>query len=200
MREATVPEAESGIPQRYEKRLKQALAHQIRVDLMRVVEERPSSMRELAEMFDETLSGIAAHVLELWKEGSVEVEDDDSVLLADRRVHITRVDLDDVRWQELSPDERYEATVRVLEGFIGEAMAALRSGHLISRADGHQTWIPVTVDEQGWTETMKILDRAFEEVKAVKQRCAERLEESGRPGISTIVSIMGFERGDPPVS
>lgn len=194
MRGADEAEFDNGLPQRYEKRLKNALAHEIRIDLLRVLGERPHSMRELAEMFGETLSGTAAHVLELWKEGSLEEHDDSSVPLADRRFRTTRILFDEAGWEALSRDERYEAAVRILEGMIGEAMAALRSGHLASRMDEHLTWKPLVVDERGWTETIEVLDRAFEEINAINDRCAERPQGSG-PAIPMIVGIMGFERG-----
>ena len=192
-----MPEINPGIPHRYEKRLKNALAHGIRVDMLRTLEERPSSMRELAEAFDETLSGVATHLFELWKEGSLEPDDDDSIPLADRRFRLAKVAFDDESWHAQSQDERYEGTVRILEGIIGEAMAALRSGHLSSRTDEHMTWRPVMVDEDGWAEAIEVLDRAFEEIKAIDRKCAQRRDGTESAPIPMIVSIMGFERGGP---
>ncbi|HEX9967836.1 MAG TPA: hypothetical protein VGB06_07810 [Solirubrobacterales bacterium] len=192
-----MPETDAGVPQRYETRLKNALAHEIRVDMLRILDERPSSMRELAKTFDETLGGVATHLLELWKEGSLEAADDDSIPLVDRRFRLARVFFDEESWEALSHDERYEGTIRILEGIIGEAMAALRSGHLTSRADQHVTWRPVLVDDEGWAEAIGVLDRAFEEIKAIHDKCAPRLASGESPSIPMIVSIMGFERGGP---
>jgi DNA-binding transcriptional ArsR family regulator len=188
-------EIENGIPQRYEKRLKNALAHEIRVDLLHVLEERPSTMRELSEMFDETLSAIAGHMLELWKEGSIEVDGDDAKPLADSRFRITRVLFDSSGWETLSRDERYEATVRILEGMIGEVMGALRSGSIAMRTDEHLTWTPLVVDQRGWTETIEVLNRAFDEVRAINERCAADRRRPGDGEIQMIVAMMGYERG-----
>jgi DNA-binding MarR family transcriptional regulator len=169
---------------------------EIRVDLLRVLDERPLSMRQLAERLGEQLSDLAPAVLELWKEGSIEPLDSNSdVPLADRRFRATVVIVDTAELEELSLDEQYEVTVRILEGLIGEAMAALRTGHLNARPDAHITWTPISVDEEGWREAMAILNRAFKEVQTVKLRCAERLRGTDRPATPVIISMLGFERG-----
>lgn len=191
-----MPEIHNGVPRRFEKRLKKSLGDEVRVDIMRVLDERPATIRELAEQFGERLSGIAPHVLELWNERSIDLHDDDhGVPLADRRFRTCTVIFDAEEWRALPPDEQFEATVRILEGLIGEAMVALRSGHLGARPDSHLSWMPVTVDEDGWRETTEMLERTFREANAIKARCAERLRESGDRGTSIIVSMLEFERG-----
>jgi hypothetical protein len=188
-------DADKGVPLRFEKRLKSSVADEIRVDLLRVLEERPLSLRQIAETFGEKLSGIAPHVLELWKEGSIDLQDEDSdVPLADRRFRATLVIKDTSEWEALPEEEQYEMMVRILEGLIGEAMAALRSGHMNARPDAHLTWTPLNVDEQGWREATAALDRTFKEIQTIKVRAAERLRAAEQPGTPMIASLLGFER------
>jgi hypothetical protein len=188
-------EIDSGVPWRLEKRLYSSLADELRAELRRVLDERPASLRELAEMFEETVGAIAPQVFELWKERSIDVyEDDAGMPLADRRFRAKKVILDEDGWEALSDEEKHDVVVVILEGLIGEAMAALRSGRLTDRPDAHLAWMPITVDEQGREEMNEILERAFREVQAVDRRSAERLGAVAAPGTSVIVSILGFER------
>lgn len=188
-------EVDNGVPLRFEKRLRTSLSEDLRVEMLRLLDERPLTIREMAKAFGEPVSGIAPHVFELWKEGSIDLAESDSgVPLADRPFHATRLLFDTAEWEALSADERYEATVRILEGMFGEAMASLRSGHMTARSDAHLTWFPMTVDEEGWSETTAVLERAFGELEAIGERSAERLGRAERPGTPVVVSLLGFER------
>jgi DNA-binding transcriptional ArsR family regulator len=190
-----MPEIHNGVPSRLERRLEKTLRDEIRVDLMRVLAEQPASIRELAERFDERLSVIAPHVLELWKDGYVDPqEDDEGAPFADRRFRVVSFVLSEGEWEALSDDERHEATVQIFEGLIGEVLSAMRSGHLAARPDSHQSWMPMAVDEEGWRETTALLERTFREANTIKVRSAERLREAGDEGTQMVVSMLGFER------
>lgn len=191
-----MPNTDQGAPRRFEKWLESTLRDQIRVDLLRVLGERPASIKELAERFDEDLSQIAARVLDLWRDGTIELNDaeDAEVALADRRFRLTARLIDEDEWTELSPDEQYEETVRIVQSLLGELMAALRTGHLTSRPDTHLTWMPMKLDEEGWRETFALLERAFREANSIKVRSAQRLRETGDEGNQMVVSLLGFER------
>jgi DNA-binding MarR family transcriptional regulator len=186
-------------PGRFERRLKNSVNDDIRVELLRILDERPATLRELADMLGEELSSIAPHVFELWSARSIDSHEGDSdTALADRPLRATKVYYDDAEWEELQEEERLEAAARILEGIIGESMSALRSGHLTARFDTHLSWTPMIVDEEGWRETMAMLARALTEAEAIRERSIERLSCSEEQGFPVVVSMMGFERSRGP--
>jgi hypothetical protein len=75
------------------------------------------------------------------------------------------------------------------------------SGTFFAREDNQLTRIPLAVDDEGWRETTEILDRALEELMAVRERVVNRVADSGEETIPTKVEILHFEspprkRGD----
>jgi hypothetical protein len=65
----------------------------------------------------------------------------------------------------------------------GEIEQVLEMGTFDARLDRHLTRTHVVVDEQGWRELAKIHDEAFLATIAARDRSAERLRRSGKPGI-----------------
>ena len=102
------------------------------------------------------------------------------------------LEFDDAEWMKLP--------VGIREGFSGETVlqiieqltAALGSGSFDKRSRHlSQNWL--LVDERGWKELMRTMQRTLDRVEAIRQRCAERREASGEQGIPVSVPMAAFE-------
>jgi hypothetical protein len=91
--------------------------------------------------------------------------------------------LDDDRWAQLSLRQRSTISAAIGHLITGEIDLALEVGTFDARIDRHLTRAQLVVDEQGWRDLMRIHDEAFRASIAARDRSAERLRQSGKPGI-----------------
>jgi DNA-binding transcriptional ArsR family regulator len=111
----------------------------------------------------------------------------------------------DSEFAGMDKKERNKFSESVIRDFVARCWAALDAGTLDSRDDSHLTWLPLTLDEQGWKEAVDLLTRVFEALYEIRAESRIRLRESGEPPIPTIFGLAGFEvppglRLSPPAS
>jgi DNA-binding transcriptional ArsR family regulator len=189
-----------------DRRLAKSVGHPIRIEAMRILNERTASPSELAKALGEGVSQVSYHIQELNKYGCVELVKTES-----RRgtvEHFYRVArpggrerwyLDDEESRRLSRRDRAELSAFTLQPVIGEALAALRSGNFDSRSDNHLSWTAMDLDPEGWDEVTALLAETVRRAQEIGARSEERLSASGAEGISAMVAMMGFERSERPV-
>jgi DNA-binding transcriptional ArsR family regulator len=99
---------------------------------------------------------------------------------------------DDVDWMELPAGVRSTFSGEMLRQMIEQLTDALEAGSFDAR-NRHlsQTWL--MVDERGWKELMRTVQRALDRILAIQERCAERRQTSSEPGISVSVVMASFE-------
>lgn len=99
---------------------------------------------------------------------------------------------DDFEWMEIPASIRSSFSADMLRQVIQELIAALQAGSFDSRSRHlSQTW--VTVDERGWKELMRAIERVLERIQAIQGRCEKRRETSSEPGIPVSLAIACFE-------
>lgn len=185
--------------QRLDRRIENSIKDEIRIDLLRILSERPATPRELAEMLDEEAGCIRGHVVELWADNCIEVvaEDEGAEGEADRRYRLAPTFcVDDWGARELPKADRELLSAAVLQRIVTEALAALRTGSLDSRPDIHLSHKLLRLDDRGWNEFRALLLRTLKEVEAIEENSHERLGLAGEAGIETVVALMGFERSE----
>lgn len=99
----------------------------------------------------------------------------------------------DSEFAEMSGKERNELSEPTIRDFVARCWAALDSGTLDRRDDSHLTWVPLTLDEQGWKEGTDLLTRVFEALYEIRAEARIRLRESEEAPIPTIFGLAGFE-------
>lgn len=197
-----MPKQKTKTKPRPQMRLAKAISLYVRVDILRILYEREASPKELAGLLDENLSYISYHIRQLLQYQCIE-----EVRTEQRRgalEHFYRA----TTWPFVSDEEaakqskttREEISVRVLQVIFSEAARSLDSGVFDSRSDRHVSWIPIDVDEQGWSEVVELQLKTLEKYKEIEARNAKRLEESEEAPIEMIVSMLGFERSENPLS
>jgi DNA-binding transcriptional ArsR family regulator len=173
-----------------------ALGHPLRVRILAVLNERTISPSDLAEELDVSLSDVSYHVRELLRFEQIEL-----VKTRPRRGAVEhyyrgvrRAMIPTDAWSQLPPAVQQAIAGHTFELIMSDAAKALAADAYTRRPDSHISWTPLTLDEQGWTELMSVLDVALDQVLEVQAQASGRLAESGAsPTVSTTVGIAGFE-------
>jgi len=102
------------------------------------------------------------------------------------------LEFDDAEWMKLPEGIRKSFSGEMAWQIIEQLTAAVGSGSLDNRSRHlSQSWL--LVDERGWSELMRTMQRTLDRIGAIKQRCAERREASGEQGIPVSVPMAAFE-------
>lgn len=176
-------------------RLAMAVGHPIRIDALRILNERTASPSELAKELGKGVSQVSYHIKELRQGKCIEL-----VRTEPRRgavEHYYRATepamVDDDQWAKLPKTTREEISATVLQAIIGAAASSLQAGTFDERDDRHLSWMPMNLDEKGWEELTAMLADALESAERIKAASADRLSKGDEAGFSAMVSMMGFE-------
>jgi hypothetical protein len=99
---------------------------------------------------------------------------------------------DDFEWMEIPASIRSSFSADMLRQVIEELIGALEAGSFDARSRHlSQTWL--LVDERGWKELMRAMQRALDRIQAIQERSAKRRETSSEPGIPVSLVMASFE-------
>jgi DNA-binding transcriptional ArsR family regulator len=178
-----------------DQRLVKALAHPMRVRILSILNERVSSPAQMAVEFDENLSRVSYHVNVLLKYECIEL-----VTTRPRRgatEHFyrgtARAYLGNPEWRQIPESVRGGVSAVVLQTLLDKALEALLAGTLDARDDSYLSWIPVVVDEEGWSEIAAIMAEALARILDAQTKSAERLVKAREQGITATVAVASFE-------
>lgn len=183
-----------------DQRLVKALAHELRVEILTILNERMASPNELAKELEEGLSQVSYHVKVLKDYDCIEL-----VKTEPRRGAVehyyratSRPFVSDRDWQVLPSTVRAGLSAELLELIQGDAVRALVEGTFEAREDVHLTRSLMLVDERGWQDLMSTLGDALQRVGKIQTEAASRLRKSDEDGINVSVSMLGFELPEMP--
>lgn len=175
--------------------LVKSLAHELRAEILAILNERMASPNELAKELDEGLSQVSYHVKVLKdyevirlvktepRRGAVE-----HYYRATSRAYLTDRD-----WHELPESARVAMSADLFQMILDDAVASLEGEVFDAREDRHMSWTPMVVDEQGWKEINAILDGSLKQVLKAQAASVKRLAKSGENGFNMSVSMLGYE-------
>ncbi len=175
--------------------LVKALAHELRVEILAILNERMASPNELAKELDEGLSQVSYHVKVLKDYECIEL-----IKTEPRRGAVehyyratSRAFLADRDWHQLPDSVREGMSADLFQMIMDDVVASLEDGTFDSRKDRHMSWTPMFVDEQGWADIKGILAQALKDVMNVQAQCVKRTAKSGEDGFNVSVSMLGYE-------
>ncbi len=178
-----------------DQRLVKALAHPLRVEILAILNERMASPNELSKELEEGLSQVSYHVKVLKDFECIEM-----VKTEPRRGAVehyyratSRAFLADRDWQGLPDSIKPGVSTSVLEMIVEDVVGAINGGTFNARDDVHMSWTPGVVDEQGWDETVDLVNETLEKVIKIHSGSAKRLAKSGEEGIQATAVLMNFE-------
>ncbi|HET7053794.1 MAG TPA: winged helix-turn-helix domain-containing protein [Solirubrobacterales bacterium] len=175
--------------------LVKSLAHELRAEILAILNERMASPNELAKELGEGLSQVSYHVKVLKdyevirlvktepRRGAVE-----HYYRATSRAYLTDRD-----WHELPKSAREAMSADLFQMILDDVVASLEDEVFDEREDRHMSWTPMLVDEQGWLEINGLLDATLKEVLKAQAASVKRLTKSKESGINMSVSMLGYE-------
>jgi DNA-binding transcriptional ArsR family regulator len=178
---------------RIDHELVRALSHPIRVNILEALQGRVGSPSELAKEMEESLGVISYHTNTLVECGCLEL-----VHTKPRRGALEhffgvtpRSFIGHQDWRRAPASLRGGITSAAFQTFIDKASEAIEAGTIDSRDDTTLSWMPMTVDAEGWREVAKIMEETLEQLVAVHSRSSERL--GGEEGMPIVVGLAAFE-------
>jgi len=175
--------------------LVKSLAHELRAEILAILNERMASPNELAKELDEGLSQVSYHVKVLKDYEVIRL-----VKTEPRRGAVehyyratSRAFLTDRDWHELPESVRVGMSADLFQMIVDDVIASLEGEVFDVREDRHMSWTPMMVDEQGWGEINGILDGALKQVIKTQETSVKRLAKSGEEGFNASVSMIGYE-------
>jgi DNA-binding transcriptional ArsR family regulator len=178
-----------------DQRLVKALAHPLRVEILTILNERMASPNELSKELEEGLSQVSYHVKVLKDFECIEM-----VKTEPRRGAVEhyyrateRAYLTDRDWRALPASMKSGVSSSAIEMVIEDVVASLKGGAFDAREDRHISWTPGIVDEQGWDESVDLVNETLAKIIKIHASSAKRLAKSGEEGIQATAVLMNFE-------
>jgi len=179
-----------------DRRLIEALGHPVREHILAVLNERDASGREIGEELGTDVSAFYHHIEQLEKLGCIERVK--TLPKRGAREHIFRAKrtlfFDRSKWNSLPDSIKADLAIGPLQNLFDDVTEGLRTGVLNSREDGHVSWTPAEVDDQGWQEVQDLQERALQQLAHILHNARGRLTERGDRGRPITVSLLAFEK------
>jgi DNA-binding transcriptional ArsR family regulator len=177
-------------------RLVKALAHPLRIDILRILEQRNAAPKDLAVALGVPVTNISYHVRALADLGLIELDQITHVRGAVQHTYRSagKVSITDEAWSQVPPT----AKARIVSNTVSEIAAAAQKAALsggFERSDVVLSRFTFTLDEQGFSELSDAANRFLEEMTSVRNAAAERLAGPGSSAreLPTTVATMLFE-------
>lgn len=178
--------------------LVKSLAHELRAEILAILNERMASPNELAKELDEGLSQVSYHVKVLKDYKVITL-----VKTEPRRGAVehyyratSRAFLTDRDWHELPESVRVGMSADLFQAVVDDVVAAMEDGTFDDREDRHLSWTPMMLDEQAWTALQKLLGATLKQAMKLNAEAAKRLAKSKEKGISASVAMLSYEVPD----
>jgi len=175
--------------------LVKSLAHELRAEILAILNERMASPNELAKELDEGLSQVSYHVKVLKDYGVIRL-----VKTEPRRGAVehyyratSRAYLTDRDWHQLPKSVREAMSADLFQMILDDVVASLEGEVFDEREDRHMSWTPMLVDQQGWNEINRIIDAALKQILKAQATSVKRLSKSKEDGINMSVAMLGYE-------
>lgn len=188
---ATAVKKSSGI----ESTLGALVTHPTRVKAYVILTERVASPNEIAREIGSTVNHVAYHVRKLREFELIELVDEKPVRGANEHFYraTKRPYADDVDLAKMSPEQRDSLTRYILQLHLADAARALDAGSFDSRPNRCLIRLPMTVDEEGFSELNSLHEEMYERKLEIQAKSAERMASEKTAGIPTVDTSMFFE-------
>jgi DNA-binding transcriptional ArsR family regulator len=174
-----------------------AMSHPTRVSAISILSERIASPREIAAEIDEPLNNVTYHVNQLRELGCIELVRTEPVRGGRVTEHFYRASrrayFDDDSWAVLNEKERNGVILAILKMVSKDIATAMAAGTFLRDGEAHATRSRMPVDDEGWRELNKVIERATNELFAVEERVAARGAEGKPATINAKLDILQYQ-------
>lgn len=148
-------------------RLRKALSHELRVQILTVANQREISPSEFSEEFDVPLSNTSYHFRKLVDYDCIELTREIPVRGSHehRYVGTRRGLISDGDWAKLGKGTQAGVRIAGFQDLINRCTQAVEGETFDSRDDAAFYWVPMSLDEIGWTKMQAAIRRVIDEVE-----------------------------------
>jgi DNA-binding transcriptional ArsR family regulator len=179
--------------------LTHSVNHWIRVEVLAILHEGEYSAGEIAEMIGEDVKLVGGHIRDLYDSGCIELAG--YRMGGNHRKPIYRAIvlpvISDAVARAMSAEERHDVSGAIAQGILAETVSSYRSNKLDEAEDVCLMWDAPNLDAEGRREMQAHLIEAWRGAREIHARAANRMARSGEVGTTTVVGLLGFERGRP---
>lgn len=179
-------------------RLVKGLAHPLRIQILRVLENRVASPSEIAEEIGAPLGNVSYHVRFLARVGLLELTSTKPRRGAVEHYYqaVGRVRVADKAWSQV-PDVVKSGLISATLDQVGRTIGAAASVGGFERSDALVTRREMVLDERGFTELATELRELADRSKQIERESAKRLAAAndGQVEVDAGVVMMLFEGG-----
>ena len=155
-----------------------ALAHPTRVHAVIVLNERTASPAELAKELDRSVRHVSYHLEVLEDLGCVELAGTEPASGGRVVEHFYRATIrpwfDQEAWAQMDDNEVHGLTMPILSLMSEDIAQAMVAGTFNDPSNNHVSRTPMVVDNEGWDETITLLNATLEELIAIQGRVSNR--------------------------
>ena len=177
-------------------RFVKALAHPLRIHILRILEDRTASPRELADELEAKLPNVSYHVRFLERLGVLKLVDTqprrgalEHYYRANGRLRVTGR-----AWAQVPDIVKNAMVAATLDQIVDYVKAGAMIGGF-DRADAHASRQPVLLDAQGFKELGEALDGLLDRANVIAAESAKRVAKGDHRGdeLSAGLVLMLFE-------
>ena len=180
--------------------LTHAVNHWARVEILAILNEGVFSAGEIAEMLEGVdVKAVTGHIQDLYESGCIEFAGSKMVGNSARPVYraIVLPEVTPEAYRAMSVEDRHDLNGAVTQGILSETVSSYQSGKMDTDEDLYLVWAAPYLDALGEREAHDILAAAFQRVKKVHGKSANRMAKSGEKGHTKVVGFLSFRRGRP---
>lgn len=176
-------------------RLRKALAHELRVQILTVANQREVSPSEFSEELDVSLSNVSYHFRKLVEYDCIEMTREVPVRGSHehRYVGTRRGLISDGDWAKLGKGTQAGIRIAGFQDLINRCTQAVEAETFDSREDAVFYWTPVSVDEIGWEKMQAAIRLALKEVGDSEVESTQRAADGESKPFPATFAVLGFE-------
>jgi hypothetical protein len=167
--------------------------------VLAILHEGEFSAGEIADIIGEDVKLVRGHIIDLYNSGCIEFAGKKTAGNVSKPIYraIVLPVVDPETYRAMSVEDRRDVNGAVVQGVLTESVSSFRAGKMDTDEDLYLVWDAPNLDAEGKRELHDHLATAFEGVKDIHARAANRMAKSGETGTTTVVALLGFERGRP---
>lgn len=186
-------------------RLRKALSHELRVQILAVANQREVSPSEFSEEFDIPLSNVSYHFRQLLKYDCIKMVREVPVRGSHEHryigSHLGLIDtgilpgsrISDADWAQLGKGTQAGVRIAGFQDLINRCTQAVEAETFDSRDDAAFYWVPMTLDEIGWKKMQASIRRVIGEVEDFEVESTQRAAEGKSETFPATFGVLGFE-------
>jgi DNA-binding transcriptional ArsR family regulator len=178
-------------------RLAKALAHPLRLDILRHLGDRTASPSEIAEEIGAPLTNVSYHVRKLRALGLIKLvrKTPKRGVVEHYYSAVRRLTVRADTWEQ-TPSIVKEALMKPAAERVLRNMGQAATSGGFDRREAHLSNSEVVLDERGWKEVADVLEKAFDQVQQIDADSRKRMGKSSDGAIRATALIALFEMSE----